>query len=137
MASLLLKSFTVLRGALYSAGFVWLWAWLVVSVRPLDSRIPVALPNWLRPIGFGVSTVGALLAGACIAAFVTKGRGTPAPFDPPREFVASGPLTRGSALLRPLNRKPLDRHVHCEPVALKEDEPCPLNRRPSMSTLHP
>jgi len=90
-ASLLLKSFTILRGALYSAGFVWLWAWLVVSVRPLDSRIPVALPNWLRPIGFGVATVGALLAGACIAAFVTKGRGTPAPFDPPREFVASGP----------------------------------------------
>ena len=91
MASLLLRSFTILRGTLYSAGFVWLWAWLVVSVRPLDARIPIELPNWLRPIGFGLAFVGALLAGACIATFVTKGRGTPAPFDPPREFVASGP----------------------------------------------
>ena len=27
----------------------------------------------------------------CIGTFVTKGQGTPAPFDPPREFVASGP----------------------------------------------
>jgi protein-S-isoprenylcysteine O-methyltransferase Ste14 len=91
MATLLLRSLTILRGILYSAGFVWLWAWLVVSVRPLDARIPVALPNWLRPVGFGLASLGALLAGACIATFVTKGRGTPAPFDPPREFVASGP----------------------------------------------
>jgi protein-S-isoprenylcysteine O-methyltransferase Ste14 len=91
IASLLLKSFTILRGAVYSAGFVWLWAWLAVSVRPLDVRIPVALPNWLRPIGFGLVFVGALLAGACIATFATKGRGTPAPFDSPREFVATGP----------------------------------------------
>jgi protein-S-isoprenylcysteine O-methyltransferase Ste14 len=91
MASLLLKSFTILRGALYSAGFVWFWAWLALSVRPLDARIPVGLPNWLRPIGFGLAFAGALLAGACITTFVTKGRGTPAPFDPPREFVASGP----------------------------------------------
>jgi protein-S-isoprenylcysteine O-methyltransferase Ste14 len=91
MASLLLMSLTILRGILYSAGFVWLWAWLVVSVRPFDARIPIALPSWLRPIGFGLASVGALLAGACVATFVTKGRGTPAPFDPPREFVASGP----------------------------------------------
>jgi protein-S-isoprenylcysteine O-methyltransferase Ste14 len=91
MASLLLKSLTILRGTLYSAGFVWLWAWLVVSVQPFDARIPVALPSWLRPIGFALAYVGALLASACVATFVTKGQGTPAPFDPPREFVASGP----------------------------------------------
>lgn len=91
MASLLARSFTILRGALYSAGFVGLWAWLVASVRPLDARIPVALPQWLRPIGFTLAGLGLLLAGACVAAFVTRGRGTPAPFDPPRAFVASGP----------------------------------------------
>ncbi len=38
-----------------------------------------------------LASAGALLAGICVAAFVTTGRGTPAPFDPPREFVASGP----------------------------------------------
>ena len=31
------------------------------------------------------------LAGGCIATFLGRGRGTPAPFDPPRTFVASGP----------------------------------------------
>lgn len=91
MPSLLSRSFVILRGVVYSAGFVWLWAWLAVSVRSYDPRLPVSLPLWLRPIGFVLAAGGALLAGACIATFVTRGRGTPAPFDPPREFVASGP----------------------------------------------
>jgi hypothetical protein len=34
------KNLTILRGALYSAGFVWLCAWLAVSVRRFDARIP-------------------------------------------------------------------------------------------------
>lgn len=91
MASFLARSFTILRGALYSAVFVWLWAWLATSVRPLDGRIPVALPHWFRPIGLMLAGLGMLLAGACVATFVTRGRGTPAPFDPPREFVVTGP----------------------------------------------
>lgn len=90
-ASLLSRSFTILRGVVYSAAFVWLWAWLAVAVRPFDERLPVSLPLWLRPVGYLLAAAGALLAGWCIATFVTRGRGTPAPFDPPREFVASGP----------------------------------------------
>ena len=31
--SLLTRSLTVFRGALYSAGFVWFWTWLVGLVR--------------------------------------------------------------------------------------------------------
>jgi protein-S-isoprenylcysteine O-methyltransferase Ste14 len=91
MTFLLLRIFTILRGVTYSAFFVWLWGWLVVSVRPLDASIPVALPLWLRPAGFVLVAAGAILASACIGPFVTRGRGTPAPFDPPREFVATGP----------------------------------------------
>ncbi len=87
----MVRSLVLLRSVVYATGFVGLWAWLVISVRPFDSRIPVALPDWLRPIGFGLASMGAVLAGACIATFVMKGLGTPAPFDPPREFVASGP----------------------------------------------
>jgi len=34
---------------------------------------------------------GAIIAATCIATFIVRGRGTPAPFDPPREFVATGP----------------------------------------------
>jgi len=91
MPSLLARSFTILRGLIYSALFVWLWAWLAVSVRRYDAGIPVALPPWLRPIGWVLAFVGALIAAACIGTFVTRGRGTPAPFDPPRAFVATGP----------------------------------------------
>jgi protein-S-isoprenylcysteine O-methyltransferase Ste14 len=91
MASLLSKSFTILRGLVYSAAFVWLWSWLAIQSRSLDPQLPVSLPIWLRPFGFELAAAGTLLAGICIATFVTTGRGTPAPFDPPREFVASGP----------------------------------------------
>jgi protein-S-isoprenylcysteine O-methyltransferase Ste14 len=42
-------------------------------------------------MGFVLACAGALLAGLCIATFAIKGRGTPAPFDAPREFVASDP----------------------------------------------
>jgi protein-S-isoprenylcysteine O-methyltransferase Ste14 len=85
------KSLVVLRGLLYVSGFVLLWVWLAASVRAFDGRLPVATPPWLRPLGFVLAPAGALVAALCIAAFVTKGRGTPAPFDPPRAFVASGP----------------------------------------------
>lgn len=91
MPSLLSRTFTILRGLIYSAGFVWLWTWLAMRVRSFDARLSVTLPLWPRPIGLVLACAGALLAGTCIAAFVTRGRGTPAPFDPPREFVASGP----------------------------------------------
>ncbi len=91
ITNVLTRGFTIVRGLVYSAAFVWLWAWVAVSVRPLDEKLPVTLPTWLRPLGLALAGAGALLAGACIATFVTRGRGTPAPFDPPREFVASGP----------------------------------------------
>jgi protein-S-isoprenylcysteine O-methyltransferase Ste14 len=85
------KTFVVARGLIYSFAFVFLWAWLAVSVRQFDSRFLLEIPVWLRLIGWLLALAGALLAAICIGTFVTKGRGTPAPFDPPREFVASGP----------------------------------------------
>ena len=85
------RAFTVARGVVYSTLFVWLWAWIAASVRPYDARIAVTLPAWLRPVGWVIAIAGAFLAALCIATFVTRGRGTPAPFDAPREFVASGP----------------------------------------------
>jgi protein-S-isoprenylcysteine O-methyltransferase Ste14 len=85
------SAFTVLRGVLYSAAFVGLWAWLATYVRRFDPQIPFSLPAWLAPIGLLIACAGGLVAAACIATFVTIGRGTPAPFDPPRQFVARGP----------------------------------------------
>ncbi len=41
--------------------------------------------------GLVVLGIGAVLAAWCVLAFPLVGRGTPAPFDPPRRLVTSGP----------------------------------------------
>lgn len=81
----------ILRAAFWASAFVLLWAWLAVSVRPLDAGLPFTLPGWARPLGWVLALLGALLTLWCIVTFVARGRGTPAPFDPPQEFVAAGP----------------------------------------------
>jgi len=45
----------------------------------------------LRAVGMLLAVAGAALAVACVAAFAFVGRGTPAPFDPPRRLVVAGP----------------------------------------------
>src|SRR5260370_33723744 len=50
-----------------------------------------ALSGWTRALGIALMAAGGILAFACVATFVTRGEGTPAPFDPPRKFVADGP----------------------------------------------
>lgn len=73
-----------------AALFVTLWVWLASRVRHLDPVIGVP-PEWLRPLGWLLGAAGATIGLACVFLFVTAGRGTPAPFDPPRVFVATGP----------------------------------------------
>jgi protein-S-isoprenylcysteine O-methyltransferase Ste14 len=80
-----------LRAALYTTGFLLLWAWLAHWAHLQDDALEIWLPEWLAPVGVALMVVGAALAVACIATFVVRGRGTPAPFDAPRAFVASGP----------------------------------------------
>jgi protein-S-isoprenylcysteine O-methyltransferase Ste14 len=59
---------------------------LVTFVRPLD------LPGLaLVLIGLAILGVGLLLFVASVFYFWTRGRGTLAPWDPPRRFVADGP----------------------------------------------
>jgi len=84
--------FIALRSAVFGSGFVWLWGWVAWSLhRRYDGALGFALPAWTRPLGIAVLAAGGTLALACIATFVTRGQGTPAPFDPPRKFVAAGP----------------------------------------------
>ncbi len=45
----------------------------------------------LELIGLAVLTIGAVLAVSCILTFAVIGKGTPAPFDPPRQLVVRGP----------------------------------------------
>lgn len=85
------RLFTTIRSALWSVAFIALWVWVAIQVRPLDARLPVAIPAGVAPLGWLLAVPGGALALASILWFTIRGRGTPAPFDAPREFVASGP----------------------------------------------
>ena len=64
--------------------------------------VPARLLSWsgiVRPAAIGVPQVAGMVIGAagaavalwCIFTFASVGRGTPAPFDPPRRLVIRGP----------------------------------------------
>jgi protein-S-isoprenylcysteine O-methyltransferase Ste14 len=83
--------FRIVRALAYMTGFLLLWGWLALSARKFDSGIGISLPRPVRPLGMALMIAGAALVLTCVGFFVLRGRGTPAPFDPPREFVAVGP----------------------------------------------
>ena len=60
--------------------------------------LPDRISRWMSrknasdsPAGWILMLAGAALVVACVGVFVAFGRGTAAPFDPPREFVPVGP----------------------------------------------
>jgi hypothetical protein len=64
--------------------------------------VPARLLSWsgiVRPVAIEVQQVVGMVIGAasavvalwCIFTFASVGRGTPAPFDPPRRLVIQGP----------------------------------------------
>ena len=85
------RVFAAVRSLIYMIAFIWFWGWLALGVRPLDERIAVVLPPWTRWLGAIALGAGLLIVLVCASVYVVKGRGTPAPFDAPRKFVAIGP----------------------------------------------
>ena len=83
--------FVALRAVLYGAGFVLFWGWLASGARRYDARVAIELSSSWKAVGVLLMIPGALLVLACVASFVIRGHGTPAPFDPPAAFVATGP----------------------------------------------
>jgi protein-S-isoprenylcysteine O-methyltransferase Ste14 len=81
---------TAMRALVYTALFVWLWGWVALGMRPYDERLGGPLGSWAIPLGWALIAVGAALAVSCQWVFILRGRGTPAPFDAPREVVATG-----------------------------------------------
>ena len=53
-------------------------------------RGPASFGAW-QVTGLALGLPGLALALACVFAFAFAGRGTPAPFDPPRRLVVRGP----------------------------------------------
>jgi protein-S-isoprenylcysteine O-methyltransferase Ste14 len=84
--------FVFARAATYAALFIGLLL-IFLPDRILSSTgiiRPSAIGAW-QVAGFLLGASGASLALTCILAFVFVGRGTPAPFDPPRRLVVRGP----------------------------------------------
>jgi protein-S-isoprenylcysteine O-methyltransferase Ste14 len=82
----------LIRAVVYATVFVGL---LLVFV-------PAQLLTWAdipRPTNVGapqiaglvIAALGGILTLWCVASFVVAGKGTPAPFDPPRRLVVTGP----------------------------------------------
>src|SRR5437667_9189038 len=83
--------FVIVRAVTYATLFIGLVLVYIpglllgsASARPAVFGVP-------QIIGMIMSTAGAAIALWCIFTFAFVGRGTPAPFDPPRRLVIHGP----------------------------------------------
>ena len=83
--------FIAVRALTYMTGFVLFWGWVALRVRAYDRSLGTLLPAWTQTLGIVLMVAGGIVALLCAGTFVARGRGTPAPFDAPREFVAVGP----------------------------------------------
>ena len=84
--------FVLVRTVTYGALFIGLLL-IYVPARLLSWSGIVRPPaiGWQQIAGMVIGTVGAAIALCCIFTFAFIGRGTPAPFDPPRRLVIRGP----------------------------------------------
>jgi protein-S-isoprenylcysteine O-methyltransferase Ste14 len=80
------------RGLTYAALFIG--AFLVFIPGRILARVgihPVTIIGFPEVLGLIVAILGLALALTCVLTFAVVGRGTPAPFDPPRTLVIAGP----------------------------------------------
>jgi protein-S-isoprenylcysteine O-methyltransferase Ste14 len=80
------RAFALLRALIIAPAFISLWMYFVprwvAGAHAFDSP---------RPLGWIVVAIGAAIGLPCVWQFAWRGLGTPAPFDPPRRLVISGP----------------------------------------------
>jgi protein-S-isoprenylcysteine O-methyltransferase Ste14 len=84
--------FVLIRAITYASLFI---GFLLVF---LPARV-LSSSGIVRPVSIGPAQIAGIVVGAlgavvalwCIATFIVIGRGTPAPFDPPRNLVVVGP----------------------------------------------
>jgi len=83
--------FAALRTLVVATLFFGFWVAVGNWASQFDPILGGTLPAWTWPLGAALATAGAALALTCAGLFAVRGNGTPAPFDPPRNFVAFGP----------------------------------------------
>ncbi len=80
------------RSIVYAALFISLvLVFIPEQILIATGIMPPAQIGTAQAVGLVLVTLGAALALWCIGTFALVGKGTPAPFDPPRKLVAAGP----------------------------------------------
>jgi protein-S-isoprenylcysteine O-methyltransferase Ste14 len=84
--------FVLARTLVWSTLFVGVVLWFLPAsvLAAAGIRGPASFGAW-QVVGLTLGLVGLALALGCVVAFAFAGRGTPAPFDPPRRLVVRGP----------------------------------------------
>jgi protein-S-isoprenylcysteine O-methyltransferase Ste14 len=84
--------FLVARAITYAALFIGLvLIYLPVHLLSWSGIVRPTMIEAPQVVGMIVGAAGALIALWCVFTFVFVGKGTPAPFDPPRRLVIQGP----------------------------------------------
>ena len=84
--------FILARAVVYATLFIAFFL-IFVPARVLTSSgivAPTTVGLW-HAAGMLLGAAGAALAVSCVLTFALVGKGTPAPFDPPRRLVVRGP----------------------------------------------
>ena len=83
------------RALTYAALFIGFF--LVFVPQRILHATGIVRPQWIGPAqiaGLELVALGGALALWCVMMFALVGKGTPAPFDPPRQLVIAGPYRR-------------------------------------------
>jgi protein-S-isoprenylcysteine O-methyltransferase Ste14 len=84
--------FVLFRTITYASLFIgFVLIYLPARILAQAGMTRPAAFSWPQMAGLLVGTLGAVLALWCVGAFAWIGKGTPAPFDPPRRLVIRGP----------------------------------------------
>lgn len=84
--------FVLVRAVTYAALFIGLvLVYLPARLLSWSGMARPASNEAAQLAGMAVAALGAAIALWCIFTFATIGKGTPAPFDPPRRLVIAGP----------------------------------------------
>lgn len=82
------RFFALARALAVSALFVSLWTWFIPRWIAMEKNVRLAI-EW-SPAAVILLAIGTAIMAKCVWDFAWTGRGTPAPFDPPRRLVVTG-----------------------------------------------
>jgi protein-S-isoprenylcysteine O-methyltransferase Ste14 len=84
--------FVIFRAITYATLFIgFILIYLPARVLAWSGIVRPSAMEWPQILGVVIGSAGVLVALSCVFTFAWIGKGTPAPFDPPRRLVNRGP----------------------------------------------